>query len=90
MSIMQTIQERLEEADGGIFCPTEGCPEGPHDIVALDPGSRLLIGVCPAHGRFAVDVRREYEEELADQIEDERYQLGDYELGLQRDIEAGG
>lgn len=90
MSIMETIRERLEEVDAGIFCPTEGCPPEPHDIVALDADSRLLIGVCPQHGRFAVDVSKEYDLELADQVEDERYRQGDEELGMQRDKEREG
>lgn len=88
--VMETIRERLEEVDGGVFCPTDDCKEGAHDVVAVDVESRLLVGVCPLHGRFAIDVRREYEEELADRVEDERYQLGDQELGMQRDARTGG
>lgn len=90
MSIMETIKERLEDVDAGVFCPVEGCDPDPRDIVALDGDSRLVIGECPIHGRFAVDVSREYEAELADRIDDERYQVGDQELGLQRDMKMEG
>ena len=62
-SIMETIAENLVEVDGGLECPT--ClaicaPQG------AELPERALIGECQEHGRFSIDVAREYEDALVD------------------------
>ncbi len=84
--IMDAVCEELEEAEQGIFCQLDGCPEEPHDIVAIDVESRLLLGVCPQHGRFAVDVSKHYDARLADAVETERYHEGLYDLQRDKDL----
>lgn len=89
-AVMDQVVESLMEADGGIFCPNDCENAGPLPIVETNVAERVVVGECPEHGKFTVDVAGEYDELLAEAVEDERYQQGDAELGLQRDAEVGG
>lgn len=72
--VMDMVCEDLMEADGGIFCPKDCEKPGPLEIIDTDTTQRVVIGNCPTHGKFSVDVSGEYDELLAERIEDETYQ----------------
>jgi hypothetical protein len=90
MNVMDKVVEGVMEGDGGLFCPHDCENAGPLPVLEANSTERVLVSDCPEHGRFTVDVSGEYDELLAEAIEDERYQQGDQELGLQRDMETEG
>jgi hypothetical protein len=85
--IMDSICESTMEEDGGLFCPRDCENAGPLPIIEVNAQERALVGECPEHGKFTVDVTAEYDELLIEQAEDEQYQLGDAELGMLGDLE---
>jgi len=72
-SILEAVAERLTEIDEGIFC-SDCQPEQAYPVAGGDISARSLVGECPVHGRFFVDVTNEYEDELSEQVEDRPYQ----------------